>query len=171
MGGMPDFGTYDFYCGKGTDAVLARIRRFTELRFLDLSYSRITDAGLENLAQLRKIELLRLTGTPVTDIGLKNLAPMAELTSLELRGTGLTDRGTQRLPWTKKLKTLDLGCTKITEASLRHFCASTGSYHFVSTPSPSRMRVWSSSITYGRLRSLICHAPRSPTPASAISQG
>src|SRR5258708_20504202 len=56
-----------------TDAGLAPLATFTNLRKLDLSYTAITSSGLHALAPLRQLETLNLTGTATSAAGVAPL--------------------------------------------------------------------------------------------------
>ncbi len=56
-----------------TDAGLAPLATFTNLRKLDLSYTAITSSGLRALAPLRQLETLNLTGTATSAAGVASL--------------------------------------------------------------------------------------------------
>ncbi len=80
-----------------TDAGLAPVSRFTELRYLRLDHTPIGDAGLAHLATLTELESLNLFHTSVTDTGLPQLAPLARLRRLYLGETAVSDRGAAEL--------------------------------------------------------------------------
>jgi Leucine Rich repeat len=70
-----------------SDADLAHIIVFRELKKLDLASSKITDAGLEHIARLPQLEHLALGPCPgVTDAGLMKLEPLTHLQELKLMG-------------------------------------------------------------------------------------
>jgi uncharacterized membrane protein/mono/diheme cytochrome c family protein len=75
-----------------TDAALGSIARFTNLRSLDLSHTRISAAGLRSLTPLKKLETLNLTGTGA------NEAAVAPLLSSALKRVYLFEAGAQHPP-------------------------------------------------------------------------
>lgn len=65
-----------------TDAQLAMLKHFPQLRKLDLSRTRITDAGIAHLKGLATLQQIVLTGTQVTEQGvaeLRQALPRAEV--------------------------------------------------------------------------------------------
>ncbi|MEZ5302436.1 MAG: c-type cytochrome domain-containing protein [Verrucomicrobiales bacterium] len=67
-----------------TDAGLAALGQFKELRKLHLARTGVTDAGLAQVAGLEKLEFLNLFGTPVTKAGMAHLAGVKSLKQLFL---------------------------------------------------------------------------------------
>lgn len=80
-----------------TDAGLATVAAFPDIRRLNLSNTAITDAGLASIARLAHVEYLNLYGTAVTDAGLKHLAGMKSLQKLYLWRTQATADGAAEL--------------------------------------------------------------------------
>jgi hypothetical protein len=103
---------------KVTDAWLAGITGFGELRVLWLGDTNITDAGLPHLKGLTKLQDLDLGITRVTDDALVNLRGLARLEKLDLQDTGVTDSGLANLEGLKRLSELQLGHTMVTNAGL-----------------------------------------------------
>ena len=131
-----------------TDAGLAQIAAFTELRCLYLGRwaddpagsgehsgpmslfaplepqyllsdpARFSNEGLAQLTGLRKLQLLDLNGTRVTDAGLAHVAGLTELRALDLHGTDITDAGLRHLRLLINLERLDLRATDTTDAGL-----------------------------------------------------
>lgn len=58
---------------KITDAGLAHLKSFPELRKISLFETQVTDAGLEHLKALPKLEVALLAGSKVTEEGKKSL--------------------------------------------------------------------------------------------------
>ena len=67
---------------KVTDAGLAAIGRWTNLRNLDLTRTAVTSDGLAGLVSLKKLERLNLTSTGVDDAGLQVLRQIPSLQRL-----------------------------------------------------------------------------------------
>jgi Leucine-rich repeat (LRR) protein len=105
---------------KVTDAELALLADWTELRLLDLSGTKISDAGLASLKKLTRLETLTLPFTDINGDGLKFLAPLAQLKALDLNKTQITDASLASLKTHGKLQVLSLRDTEITDDGLRH---------------------------------------------------
>jgi hypothetical protein len=124
-----------------TDAGLAHLAALTELRDLNLAWTRVTGRGLVHLRGLRKLERLNLAQTQVETLepirGLPELiylhligcpigegiAPAAsfnKLTYLVLSNTQVDDAGLKALSGLSNLKELLLNETKVTDAGLVH---------------------------------------------------
>ncbi|MBI5851024.1 MAG: hypothetical protein HZB39_08340 [Planctomycetes bacterium] len=73
-----------------TDAGLARLKDFPNLRRLNLANTAIGDAGLAHVASLAQLEYLNLYGTKVGDAGLVHLAGLARLEKLYLWQSAVT---------------------------------------------------------------------------------
>src|SRR5262245_48658140 len=79
-----------------TDADLAALKDFKQLRELSLGETKVTDEGLSNLAGLKQLQALSLGYTRVTDAGLEKLQELSNLESLALTGTKVTDAGLEK---------------------------------------------------------------------------
>lgn len=86
-----------------TDADLAALKVYPELKTLDLLSDKITDAGLEHLKALPKLETLHLNSSVITDKGLEHVAAIPTLRNLVLFRTKVTADGLALL---KKLPVL-----------------------------------------------------------------
>jgi hypothetical protein len=86
------------------------------LEELDLRGVALTDADLARLAAFPNLKVLGLRGTAITDAGLAHLGRIP-LTSLDLRGTAVTGSSMHALP-TGTLTALHLTDTKVTAAEL-----------------------------------------------------
>lgn len=75
---------------KVTDAGLATIGRWENLRRLDLTRTTITSAGLAGLQPLKKLEALNLTNTAVDDAGVAQLKALPALQRVWVFGTKVT---------------------------------------------------------------------------------
>ncbi len=78
---------------KVTDAGVAAITKFVNLRELHLENTAITDAGASQLKSLTKLEYLNLYGTKITDKTLVELGGLAKLKSFYAWQTGVTKEG------------------------------------------------------------------------------
>jgi hypothetical protein len=105
---------------KVTDADLAFLKVFPDLRHLDLTTTSITDAGLIHLKGLTKLELVSLARTKVTDAGLEHLQGLINLKMLFLGQTKVGDQGLVHLKNLKQLDFLVLEKTQVTDAGLAH---------------------------------------------------
>ena len=94
-----------------TDAELAQLQVFTQLRTLDLNDTQITNNGLLHLKELRTLEVLKLNATKLTDSGLTHLAEMSNLHTLELGGTRVSDAGLKLLADLPRLRFFSVGFT------------------------------------------------------------
>jgi hypothetical protein len=72
------------------DKGLAIIAGFTNLRVLNLSFSRITSAGTPSLLKLGKLRSLSLSGTAVKAEDVRKLASLKELRNLYIWNTGIS---------------------------------------------------------------------------------
>lgn len=73
-----------------TDAGLAALAGWENLRTVDLTRTAVTSAGLAPLARLRTLETLNLTDTAVDDAGVAPLRTLPSLRRLWLHGTKVT---------------------------------------------------------------------------------
>ncbi|WP_276485370.1 FN3 associated domain-containing protein [Paraflavitalea pollutisoli] len=80
-----------------SDADLATVARFRNLRKLSLNFTAITGSGLAQLKQLGQLKSLSLTGTPVNADQVKDLQAMERLKALYLWNTGITEAQQQTL--------------------------------------------------------------------------
>ena len=87
--GLPNF----------TDADLAPIRFFPELKYLEIHKCPISDAGLVHLRGLTELRKLELRETRITDAGLVHLEGLTKtkLGGINLYGTTVTLEGARRL--------------------------------------------------------------------------
>ena len=99
------------FCTEVTDAELAQLQLFTQLRTLDLSDTQITNNGLPHLKELRTLEVLKLNATKLTDSGLMHLTEMPNLHTLELGGTQVSDAGLKLLADLPRLRFFSVGFT------------------------------------------------------------
>ncbi len=107
-------------CRELTDADLAILKEFTQLKTLLLGYTKVTDAGLVHIKGLTKLQLLGLGITKVTGAGLVHIKGLTQLQYLRLEETGVTDAGMEHLKGFTKLQVLGLRKTKVTGAGMEH---------------------------------------------------
>ncbi len=74
-----------------SDAGLAALATWENLRLLDLTRTAVTSGGLAELAKLTKLETINLTDTAVDDTGLDKLRAAPSLQRLWVFGTKVTD--------------------------------------------------------------------------------
>jgi len=129
-----------------TDAGLACLKSWPNLKVLWLTDTRVTDAGMRHLDDLKNLSLIGLTGTEITDAGVavalaehprlqcvylnnnmrltdlvtRSLASLGEVRELSLDGTGITDAGLANLGGLKTLERLTFDRTAVTDAGLVH---------------------------------------------------
>lgn len=87
------------------------------IHWLDLGETAVTDAGLAALADWREVRRLQLDRTAITDAGLARLTTLARLESLNLFGTTVTDAGLPALRGLPELRRLHLWQTQVTPAA------------------------------------------------------
>jgi hypothetical protein len=103
-----------------TDAGLAHLKRFTNLRALGLSGTAVTGAGLAHLKEMANLQSLGLACPRLTDAGLGYLKGLTNLRDLSLAGAGISDGGLAHLKGLARLDTLSLTGTRVTDAGLKH---------------------------------------------------
>jgi hypothetical protein len=108
-----------------TDADLATVVSFPELKFLDLSTTQVTDAGMIHLQNMKMLQTLDLSGTQITDAGLAHLPYLQSLEELGLEKTKISDAGLVEIAKIKGLKLLRLRGTAVTNSGLDNFKKST----------------------------------------------
>ncbi|MEM7205639.1 MAG: c-type cytochrome domain-containing protein [Planctomycetota bacterium] len=80
-----------------TEAGVARLERFAQLRRLNLSQTQVGDAAVAKLRALPRLEVLNLFGTQVTDAATATLAELDALRVVYLWQTGVTSEGVATL--------------------------------------------------------------------------
>jgi hypothetical protein len=104
------------------DAELARMAPLAaNLRWLDLSGTKISDAALCQVAAMPNLERLYLQKTAITDLGLKSIQPLANLRYLNLYGTAVSDDGLTTLRALPNLKQVYLWQTKVSPEGVKGF--------------------------------------------------
>jgi len=103
---------------KATDAGIAGLSKFTNLRTLDLRDAGITDAGLKHVSGLKGLTELQLGRTNVSDEGMAALSRLTYLRILGLSETKVTDKGLNALRSLNSLVDLTLLRTRVTDKGL-----------------------------------------------------
>jgi Leucine-rich repeat (LRR) protein len=91
-----------------TDQGAAVLPKFTGLKRLHLSGSRVTGKSLEYAAALPALEVLGFNGIPLEDANLQALEPKQSLTELLLAGTSIGDGAIERIAALEHLQVLDV---------------------------------------------------------------
>lgn len=118
--GKPVIGIWFGRYVEATDARLAPLEKFSELRYLLCNGKEITDAGLQRLKSLTNLERLEISGSQISDAGLNNLTGLAKLKCLDLDGSQITDGGVEHfIGRIANLNDLNPAGTQITNASLQ----------------------------------------------------
>jgi len=91
------------------------------IRWLDLSGTRVSDAGLAPLAAMTNLTRLHLERSGLSDTGLAALASLTQLEYLNLYGTAVTDAGLEALRSLPNLKQLYVWQTKVTSTGGQAF--------------------------------------------------
>jgi hypothetical protein len=99
------------------DDALASLRGQHRLRSLVLQHTRITEAGLAHLEGLTGLRKLYISGD-ISDLGLAHVAMLTSLDQLRLNNTQITDAGLRHLRALPNLKCLALEHTQVTDASI-----------------------------------------------------
>jgi len=89
-----------------TDAQVAALKKYPELKTIHLLSDRITDDGMEPLKSFPKLEVLRLNSSKITDKGLEHVAAIPNLRELVLFRTPVTAEGLallKKIPGLRKL--------------------------------------------------------------------
>lgn len=106
-------------CTDPDEDALAALAGMKTLQFLDVSDNpSVTDAGVAALAGLENLRYLNLTNTRVTGTGLKDRADMVSLYQLNLTDCPVTDESLAAIPHFPKLEELLIGGTEVTDKGL-----------------------------------------------------
>lgn len=105
---------------KVTDGELQVVKRFPQLRILDLNRTRITDRGLEHLERMTNLRELRLDFTLITDAGLVRLEGLKELRKLSLNDTKVGGLGLFSLKSLSNLEQVSLKGSLATAKDMDH---------------------------------------------------
>lgn len=84
------------------------------LVWLDLGGAAITDAGLASLTSFKQIRRLQLQNTRITNAGVQHLVALNQLTHLNLYGAEITDAALTHIQSLKQLKKIYLWRTHVT---------------------------------------------------------
>lgn len=128
-----------------SDAELALIRAFPEVRYVQIRSTRITDAGLAHLRALPSLQLVDEIPAQITDRGIEFLADVKDLRSLRLppKATDacmtnvakmkrltrirlspqITDEGFRHIIGLPKLTSIDVGESRVTDAGIEQLIA------------------------------------------------
>ncbi len=91
------------------DSSIPLIAKFTDLKQLILSGTKITDDGIAGLAGLKSLERLDVSALDITDSGMKLIvAQWPKIRDLDLSNTLLTDKGMIKLKDLRDLRSLTL---------------------------------------------------------------
>lgn len=101
-----------------TDAGLERLAKYTDLEWLDVSFTKTTDGGITHLADALQLKRLNLEGTAITDTSAEIVARLSQLEELDLSDTKITDAGVAHLTQLTRLKSLWLTKTQVSDACL-----------------------------------------------------
>ncbi|MHB0961538.1 MAG: leucine-rich repeat domain-containing protein [Pirellulaceae bacterium] len=97
--------------------------RFTRVRTIDLSRSRVTDPDLNGMASLHDTLVLDLSHTRIIGSGLSVLRSMPLLQQLDLQSTGVSDASLFQLKFVTQLEDLNLDNTPVSFAGFGELCA------------------------------------------------
>ena len=104
-----------------TDADLAAVSRYRNLRKLDLSNTKVTDVGFEHLRSLENVrELICHYAEYLTEDGIAHIAKWKKLEKLNLRGTQVTSKVFERIARIQSLRELDIAFTQIDDEGFEH---------------------------------------------------
>ena len=101
-----------------SDEELQYIAALTNLRVLELYYSKVTDAGVVHLLKLKSLRKLEIPQSEITDKGIAQLVKLDNLENLFLLGTKVTTDCLRYIPEFAKLKKLDVRDTVIRKADV-----------------------------------------------------
>jgi hypothetical protein len=110
----------DFHNTQITDTDLKLLKKLSELRNLDLRFTKIGDAGMAHLKKLKKLQMLNLFRTQISDKGLKSLKKLKDIQTLLIGGTKVTDAGLASLKSLPKLRKISLFQTQVTDAGIEY---------------------------------------------------
>jgi Leucine-rich repeat (LRR) protein len=102
-----------------TDRSLALLRRFVNLRELDLTQTGLTDEGLRHLEGMPKLARISLPAR-ATDQAMKTLATLPALQEIDAERTAITEEGLKVLVG-RNLKRVSLPVQARTDRGLRHW--------------------------------------------------
>ena len=108
------------------ETTFEKLKHTNNLRWLDLSSTKVTDADLVYLKGMEHLNSLSLRNTNITSNGLVHLSTLKALTHLDLYDTQVSDQGLSHLTALPRLEILVLGWTElsdsspITDASIEH---------------------------------------------------
>ncbi|TKY48051.1 F-box/LRR-repeat protein 14 [Spatholobus suberectus] len=111
------------WCNCIVDVDMKPLSVLTNLKSLEISFSKVTDFGISFLKRLQKLALLNLEGCHVTAACLDSLAELPALSNLNLSRCNLSNDGCEKFSRLENLTVLNLGFNDITDACLAHLQA------------------------------------------------
>jgi hypothetical protein len=109
----------DLHATRVTDADLAQLNAFPNLRIVNLHHTRITDVGITAISKLQSLQTLYLANTEISDLGLESLQSLPQLHDLGLMSTKVTDKGMASIAHMTGLNELTLSGNQISDAGLK----------------------------------------------------
>ena len=100
------------------DESLKIISQFRDIKWLDLTYTKVTDEGVLNLKTLTNIQQISFEGTGVTDDSAGILDSFENLIELDFSNTAISDKAVLHIASKTKLEVLYLTGTKISNEGL-----------------------------------------------------
>lgn len=99
----------DLFATEVTGIGFQELQKWTHLRILYLTHSKVEDQNMQHLAAMPWLEELILDFTPIGDRTLRWVGQISGLTILNICGTRCTDSGLRDLESLQRLKTLYYG--------------------------------------------------------------
>jgi len=104
------------------DAGSTPLSLFTRLQILDLDYANLPNEMLEQLSHLTCLQELHMAGDEMTDAKLRHLRLPASLHTLMIRFSLIREYGLTKLHLPVNLHTLSFSSTNIGDKGLKHIC-------------------------------------------------
>lgn len=127
IGRWSELKTVSVSRSKVTDKGVAALALLKSLVSVDIGGTNVSDAGVEHLKRLPLLKTLSLglynQGCKITDAGMTHVGEITSLEWLDLSGTAVTDEGLKQIRSLTNLKNLSIDNTKITDAGLAHLVA------------------------------------------------
>jgi hypothetical protein len=101
-----------------SEEAIAKIAECTNLKWLDLTGTRITSKGLATLSQCDALRQLFLTSCPIETSAYRYLANFDSLEEVDFSGSSLTDQDLQQVVSKLPLKVIRLSRTRVTDAGV-----------------------------------------------------
>ena len=99
------------------DSDIPAVTSIPQLRFIDVSHTKLTTDGVRTLARASKLEDLWLMGVP-TQLAAADIGALSQLRSLNLHNSDINDEGLESLYQLRNLNELYLGETPTTKAAI-----------------------------------------------------